>query len=82
MLPATLSPFHQLGKRLESLHSKIIQPTFIPSTEAREVQSEGGYADGRRNESRLDGYRRFWWNTNGVANLAEQMNHLTPVEKT
>ncbi|KAL4312756.1 hypothetical protein GQ457_01G041620 [Hibiscus cannabinus] len=52
------------------------------STETREAQSNGKDSNTRKNESKPDDHNRFWWNMNNVNNLAEQMGHLTPGERT
>lgn len=48
------------------------------SLENQEVQSEG--KDKNEGKSSSDG--RYWWSMTTVNNLAEQMGHLTPAEKT
>lgn len=52
------------------------------SSDTQEVQSEMKDADGRKSESKAGDHRRFWWSMRNVNNLAEQMGHLTPAEKT
>ncbi|KAL4386206.1 hypothetical protein GQ457_09G003240 [Hibiscus cannabinus] len=52
------------------------------STDSQEVQSERKDSDARKNESKPGDQSRFWWNTKNVNNLAEQMGHLTPAERT
>ncbi|CAI9089116.1 OLC1v1023625C1 [Oldenlandia corymbosa var. corymbosa] len=47
-----------------------------------EVQSERNNPDARKSDSMFADHHRFWWNTNNVQNLTEQMGHLTPTEKT
>lgn len=52
------------------------------STDAQEVQSERKDSDGRKNENKPADHGKFWWNIKNVNNLAEQMGHLTPAERT
>ncbi|GMI93508.1 heat shock transcription factor A4A, ARABIDOPSIS THALIANA HEAT SHOCK TRANSCRIPTION FACTOR A4A [Hibiscus trionum] len=52
------------------------------STDTQEVQSERKDSDARKNESKPGDQSRFWWNMKNVNNLAEQMGHLTPTERT
>ncbi|XWS12466.1 hypothetical protein CRYUN_Cryun37aG0091100 [Craigia yunnanensis] len=52
------------------------------STDTKEVQSEIKDSDTRKNESKPGDNGRFWWNMKNVNNLAEQMGHLTPAERT
>ncbi|GLU13853.1 hypothetical protein SLE2022_304630 [Rubroshorea leprosula] len=52
------------------------------SGDTQEVQSERKDSDGKKNEAKPDDQGRFWWNTRNIDNLAEQMGHLTPAEKT
>ncbi|XVF40268.1 hypothetical protein PTKIN_Ptkin01aG0098700 [Pterospermum kingtungense] len=52
------------------------------STDTHEVQSERKDSDARKNESKPGDPGRFWCSTKNVNNLAEQMGHLTPAERT
>ncbi|KAF5736265.1 putative Heat shock factor protein [Tripterygium wilfordii] len=52
------------------------------STDSQEAQANKNGDDGRKNESMPSDHGRFWWNVNSINNLAEQMGHLTPAEKT
>ncbi|KAK8485690.1 hypothetical protein V6N13_023566 [Hibiscus sabdariffa] len=52
------------------------------STDTHKVQSERKDSDARKNESEPGDRSRFWWNMKNVNNLAEQMGHLTPAERT
>ncbi|GMJ14745.1 heat shock transcription factor A4A, ARABIDOPSIS THALIANA HEAT SHOCK TRANSCRIPTION FACTOR A4A [Hibiscus trionum] len=52
------------------------------STDTQEVQSDRKDSNTRKNESKLGDHNRFWWNTKNINNLAEQMGHLTPAERT
>ncbi|VFQ97089.1 unnamed protein product [Cuscuta campestris] len=52
------------------------------STDAPEVQSERKNLDGRKNENVAIDQGKFWWNMKSVNNLAEQLGHLTPAERT
>ncbi|XP_065877896.1 heat stress transcription factor A-4a [Euphorbia lathyris] len=52
------------------------------STEAHEVQSERKDSGDRKNEIKPNDQGKFWWNVRNVNNLAEQMGHLTPAERT
>ncbi|KAK8487639.1 hypothetical protein V6N13_063012 [Hibiscus sabdariffa] len=52
------------------------------STETQAAQSDRKDSNTRKNESKPGDHNRFWWNMNNVNNLAEQMGHLTPAERT
>ncbi|OAY25002.1 heat stress transcription factor A-4a [Manihot esculenta] len=52
------------------------------STDAQEVQSERKDSGERKNEMKPSDQGKFWWNMRNVNNLAEQMEHLTPAERT
>ncbi|CAK9321132.1 unnamed protein product [Citrullus colocynthis] len=53
------------------------------SSDLPKVASEGNESDnGRKNESKPKGFGKLWWTGNKINNLAEQMEHLTPTEKT
>lgn len=52
------------------------------STDAPEVQSDRKNLDGRKSESKPVDQGKFWWNVKSVNNLAEQLGHLTPAERT
>ncbi|MBA0748755.1 hypothetical protein Gogos_002744 [Gossypium gossypioides] len=52
------------------------------STDTQEVQSERKDSDASKNESKPGDHGKFWWSTKNVNNLAEQMGHLTPAERT
>ncbi|GLU22811.1 hypothetical protein SLE2022_388580 [Rubroshorea leprosula] len=52
------------------------------SGDMQEVQSERKDSDGKKNETKPGDHGRFWWNMRNVNNLAEQMGHLTPAERT
>ena len=52
------------------------------STDTQEVQSQRKDSDARKNENKPGDHGRFWWNIKNVNNLAEQMGHLTPAERT
>ncbi|XP_022720356.1 heat stress transcription factor A-4c-like [Durio zibethinus] len=52
------------------------------STDTLEVLSERKDSDARKNGNKPGDHGRFWWNMNNVNNLAEQMGHLTPAERT
>ncbi|XP_038892033.1 heat stress transcription factor A-4c-like [Benincasa hispida] len=53
------------------------------SSDIPKVASEGKDSDnGRKNESKSRGFGKLWWTGNKINNLAEQMEHLTPTEKT
>ncbi|GMI77698.1 heat shock transcription factor A4A, ARABIDOPSIS THALIANA HEAT SHOCK TRANSCRIPTION FACTOR A4A [Hibiscus trionum] len=52
------------------------------STDTQEVQSERKDSDATKNESKPSDHSRFWWTMKNVNNLAEQMGHLTPAERT
>ncbi|KAE8715019.1 Heat stress transcription factor A-4a [Hibiscus syriacus] len=52
------------------------------STDTQEVQSDRKDSDTGKNESKPGDHNRFWWNMKNVNNLAEQMGHLTPAERT
>ncbi|KAK8618520.1 hypothetical protein V6N13_132509 [Hibiscus sabdariffa] len=52
------------------------------SIDTQEVQSERKDSDARKNESEPGDRSRFWWNMKNINNLAEQMGHLTPAERT
>lgn len=53
------------------------------SSDPPKVASEGKDSDnGRKNESKSIGFGKLWWTGNKINNLAEQMEHLTPTEKT
>ncbi|XVE88255.1 hypothetical protein DITRI_Ditri19aG0055300 [Diplodiscus trichospermus] len=52
------------------------------STDTQEVQSERKDSEAREDESKPGDHGRFWWNMNNVNNLAQQMGHLTPAERT
>nr|GMD22527.1 heat stress transcription factor A-4A-like [Ipomoea batatas] len=47
-----------------------------------EVLSERKNLDGRKSESKPVDQGKFWWNVKSVNNLAEQLGHLTPAERT
>lgn len=51
------------------------------SNSSSEFHSEKD-ADGKKNESKAGDHGMPWWNMRSVNNLAEQLGHLTPVEKT
>ncbi|CAK9164429.1 unnamed protein product [Ilex paraguariensis] len=51
-------------------------------SDTQEVQSERRDNNGIKGESKPVDSRRFWWNMNNVDNLANQMAHLTSVERT
>lgn len=40
------------------------------------------FDNGRKNESKSIGFGKLWWTGNKINNLAEQIEHLTPAEKT
>ncbi|KGN49332.1 heat stress transcription factor A-4c [Cucumis sativus] len=53
------------------------------SSDLPKVASEGKDSDnGRKNETKSRGFGKLWWTGNKINNLAEQMEHLTPTEKT
>ncbi|KDP21146.1 hypothetical protein JCGZ_21617 [Jatropha curcas] len=52
------------------------------ATDAQEVQSERKDSGDRKNEIKPSEQGKFWWNMRNVNNLAEQMGHLTPAERT
>ncbi|KAJ9135988.1 hypothetical protein P3X46_033105 [Hevea brasiliensis] len=52
------------------------------STDTQEVQSERKDSGDRKNEIKPIDQGKFWWNMRNVNNLAEQMGHLTPAERT
>ncbi|KAF5752803.1 putative Heat shock factor protein [Tripterygium wilfordii] len=52
------------------------------STDDQEAQANKNDDDARKNESKPSDHDRFWWNVRSINNLAEQMGHLTPAEKT
>ncbi|WCJ27258.1 heat shock transcription factor A4A [Euphorbia peplus] len=52
------------------------------STEGHEVQSERKDSSDKKNEIKPNDQGKFWWNIRNVNNLAEQMGHLTPAERT
>ncbi|XP_002522270.2 heat stress transcription factor A-4a [Ricinus communis] len=52
------------------------------STDTQEVQSERKDSNDRKNEIKPSDQGKFWWNMRNVNNLAEQMGHLTPAERT
>lgn len=51
------------------------------SNSSSEFQSERD-GDGKKNESKPGDHGVPWWNMRSVNNLAEQLGHLTPAEKT
>ncbi|KAG6382862.1 hypothetical protein SASPL_157421 [Salvia splendens] len=51
------------------------------SNNSSEFQSERD-ADGKKDESKPGDHGVPWWNMRSVNNLAEQLGHLTPAEKT
>ncbi|XP_047972405.1 heat stress transcription factor A-4c-like isoform X1 [Salvia hispanica] len=51
------------------------------SNNSSEFQSEKN-ADGKKNENKPGDHGVPWWNMRSVNNLAEQLGHLTPAEKT
>lgn len=52
-------------------------------SDTQEVQSERSNIAGRKiDTNKLADHRKFWWNTNSVDNLTEQMGHLTPAGRT
>ncbi|KAL2494826.1 Heat stress transcription factor A-4a [Forsythia ovata] len=52
------------------------------SNDASEFQSERKDTDDRQNENKLVDHGKNWWNMRSVNNLAEQLGHLTPAERT
>ncbi|XP_019198635.1 PREDICTED: heat stress transcription factor A-4c-like [Ipomoea nil] len=53
------------------------------STDApTDVLSERKNLDGRKSESKPVDQGKFWWSVKSVNNLAEQLGHLTPAERT
>ncbi|KAJ9168659.1 hypothetical protein P3X46_020156 [Hevea brasiliensis] len=52
------------------------------STDTQEVQSERKDSGDRKNDIKPSEQGTFWWNMRNVNNLAEQMGHLTPAERT
>ncbi|KAK8612758.1 hypothetical protein V6N13_092865 [Hibiscus sabdariffa] len=52
------------------------------STDTQEVQPDRKDYNTRKNESKPGDHNRFWWNIKNVNNIAKQMGHLTPAEKT
>lgn len=53
------------------------------SSDPPRVAFEGKDSDnGRKNESKSIGFGKLWWTANKINNLTEQMEHLTPTEKT
>ncbi|KAF8391189.1 hypothetical protein HHK36_023491 [Tetracentron sinense] len=52
------------------------------SSDTQEVQSERRDTDNRKNENKPADRGKFWWNMKNVDNLTEQMEQLTPAERT
>ncbi|KAJ7947184.1 Heat shock transcription factor [Quillaja saponaria] len=53
------------------------------SSDTQEAQSKRNDSDGRKNEGKpAADHGKFWWNMRNVNNLAEQMGHLAPAERT
>lgn len=52
------------------------------STDKQEVQYERKDSGGRKHEIKPSDQGQFWWNMRNVNNIAKQMGHLTPAERT
>ncbi|KAI3456107.1 hypothetical protein Pfo_012770 [Paulownia fortunei] len=52
------------------------------SNDSSEFQSETIDAAGKKNENKPGDHGVYWWNMRTVNNLAEQLGHLTPAERT
>ncbi|KAK6124169.1 hypothetical protein DH2020_042078 [Rehmannia glutinosa] len=53
------------------------------SNDSSELQSERiGGGEGKKNENKPGDHGTYWWNMKSVNNLAEQLGHLTPAERT
>ncbi|KAK4440088.1 Heat stress transcription factor A-4a [Sesamum alatum] len=52
------------------------------SNESSDFQSERKDSQGKKNENIPGDHGIYWWNMRRVNNLAEQLGHLTPAERT